>query len=131
MQATARDSVHPWQFGLVVLAAITPLAPLIAWSGPGYTTLSLAFVTAGVVAIPLLLHARPSGFGWSIGFISALLLPWSFVGAMAGMFFFFPSLLQLLLAAGADPRRRPTAAKVMAGAGLLLSAAVLTLFLNE
>lgn len=131
MRATARDSVHPWQFGLVVLAAITPLAPLIAWSRQGYTTLFLAFVTAGVVAVPLLLHARPSGFGWFIGLISAPLLLWSFVGAMAGMFLFLPSMLQLLLAAGADPRRRPTAAKVMAGAGLLLSAAVLTLFLRD
>ncbi|MFF8264262.1 hypothetical protein [Streptomyces virginiae] len=124
MQASARESVHPWQFGLVVCAALTPLPPLIMW--PGHGLLPLAFATAAVVAVPLLLHARPSGFGWAIGIISALLLPWSVIGAMAGMVLFLPSVLQLLLAAGADPRRRPTAAKVMAGAGLLLSAAVLT-----
>ncbi|MEJ8643698.1 hypothetical protein WKI68_24655 [Streptomyces sp. MS1.HAVA.3] len=97
----------------------------------GYFTLTPAIVTAGLVALPLLLHARPSGFGWSIGLVSALVLPWSFVGAMAGMFFFIPSVLQLLLAAGADPRQRPTAATLMAGAGLLLSATVLALFLSE
>ncbi|MEU7075135.1 hypothetical protein AB0B30_19410 [Streptomyces narbonensis] len=131
MQADVREGVHPWQFGLVLLAAMTPLVPLISWSGQGYTILSLAFVTAGVTAVPLLLHARPSGFGWCIACVSALLLPWSFVGAMAGMFLFFPSVLQLWLAAGADPRRRPAAAKAMAGAGLLVSVAVLACFFSE
>ncbi|MEU3745741.1 MULTISPECIES: hypothetical protein [Streptomyces] len=131
MQVAVREGVHPWQFGLVVLAATTPLIPLISWSGQGYVILSLALVTAGVVAVPLLLHARPSGFGWSIACVSVLLLPWSFVGAMAGMFLFLPSVLQLWLAAGADPRRRPTEAKVMAGAGLLLSLVVLAYFFSE
>ncbi|MFD9518427.1 hypothetical protein [Streptomyces sp. NPDC059979] len=131
MQATARNRVHPWQFGLVVLAAVTPLVPLIAWSSQGYFTLTPALVTAGVIAIPLLLHARPSGFGWSVGLVSALVLPWCFVGAMAGMFLFIPSVLQLLLAAGADPRQRPTTAKLMAGAGLLLSATVPAFVLSE
>ncbi|MFB7353258.1 hypothetical protein [Streptomyces gardneri] len=131
MQAAAREGVHPWQIGLVLLAATTPLIPLISWSGQGYDILSLALVTAGVAALPLLLHARPSGFGWCIAVVSVLLLPWTFVGAMAGMFLFFPSVLQLWLAAGADPRRRPTAAKVMTGAGLLLSVVVLARFLSE
>ncbi|MEV7524870.1 hypothetical protein [Streptomyces sp. NPDC091371] len=131
MGATARASVHPWQFGLVVCAALTPLVPLIAWSGHGYFTITPGLVTAAVVAVPLLLHSRPSGFGWSIGFISALLVPWSILGAMGGMFLFFPSVLQLLLAAGADPRRRPIAAKVMAGAGFLLSAVLLALFVRD
>ncbi|MFB7610949.1 hypothetical protein [Streptomyces gardneri] len=131
MQAAAREGVHPWQFGLVLLAATTPLIPLISWSGQGYDILSLALVTAGVAALPLLLHARPSGFGWCIAVVSVLLLPWTFVGAMAGMFLFFPSVLQLWLAAGADPRRRPTAAKAMTVAGLLLSVVVLARFLSE
>ncbi|WP_329387662.1 hypothetical protein OG625_31195 [Streptomyces sp. NBC_01351] len=110
------------QFGLVVCAVLTPLVPLIVWAVEGI--LVLAFVTAAVVAVPLCFHARPTWFGRAAGTVAALLVPWAFIGAMAGMFLFFPSALQLLLAAGADPRRRPTAAKVMAGVGLLLSVPV-------
>ncbi|WP_318206850.1 MULTISPECIES: hypothetical protein [unclassified Streptomyces] len=102
---------------------VTPLPVLIVWfAGSGIQ--ALAFATAAVVSVPLFLYARPSGFAYVAGAIAALLVLWSFIGAMAGMFLFFPSALQLLLATGADPRERPTAAKVMAGAGLLLSAAV-------
>ncbi|MGW6706735.1 hypothetical protein ACWGDE_17840 [Streptomyces sp. NPDC054956] len=125
MRAVAREdvrpgsvsgSVHPWQLGLVVCAAVTPLVPLVMWP-----TIVFGLATAAVVAVPLRFRARPSGFGWATGVVAALLLPWSVLGAMFGMFFFLPSAVQLLLAAGADPRRRPTAAKVMACAGLLLS----------
>lgn len=100
-----------------------PLPVLIVWFADSGIT-ALAFATAAVVSVPLFLYARPSGFVYVAGTIAALLVLWSFIGAMAGMFLFFPSALQLLLATGADPRERPTAAKVMAGAGLLLSAAV-------
>lgn len=123
MQAAARASIHPWQFGLVLCAVITPLPVLIVWFADSGIT-ALAFATAAVVSVPLFLYAQPSGFVYVAGTIAALLVLWSFIGAMAGMFLFFPSALQLLLATGADPRERPTAAKVMAGAGLLLSAAV-------
>ncbi|MFB6617117.1 hypothetical protein ACIGFK_25880 [Streptomyces sp. NPDC085524] len=125
MQAGARESVHPWQFGLVVLAAVTPLVPSTQWAWAPGGVLACVYATAAVVAVPLFLHSRPSGFGWSAGFVAALLLPWSFIGAMAGMLVFFPSVLQLLLAAGADPRRRPRAATAMLGAGLVLSVLVL------
>ncbi|MFJ3861548.1 hypothetical protein ACIPRL_35645 [Streptomyces sp. NPDC090085] len=77
-----------------------------------------------ISSAPLFLHARLSGFVYVAGTIAALLVLWSFIGAMAGMFLFFPSALQLVLATGADPRERPTAAKVMVGVGLLLSAVV-------
>ncbi|MEU2450742.1 hypothetical protein ABZ605_11845 [Streptomyces sp. NPDC012765] len=82
---------------------------LIVWfAGSGIP--ALAFATAAVVSVPLLLHARPSGFVYVASTIAALLVLWSFIGAMAGMLLFFPSALQLLLATGADPRERPTAA---------------------
>lgn len=131
MQVVVRESVqsgrvHPWQFGLVVCAVVTPLVPLLMWP-----TIVMALATAAVVAVPLCFHARPSCFGWATGIIAALLLPWSLLGAMFGMFLFLPSALQLLLAAGADPRRRPMAAKVMAAAGLLLSLPVPVLLLTE
>ncbi|MEU6882446.1 hypothetical protein [Streptomyces sp. NPDC046712] len=127
MRATARDSVHPWQFGLAVCAAVTPLPPIVA-SGDGFFVLPLVVATTVVLAIPLFLHARPSAFKRATGTISAVLLPWSLIGAWFGMFLFFPSIPLLLLAAFADPRRRPTAAKVLAGAGLLLAAAVALLW---
>ncbi|MFD7263585.1 hypothetical protein [Streptomyces sp. NPDC059874] len=131
METSVRAGIHPWQFGLVVCAAVTPLVPLILWAGEGiHGTLPFAFTTAAVVAVPLCFHARPVGFGRAAGTVAALLVPWAFIGAMAGMFLFFPSVLQLLLAAGADPRRRPTAAKVMGGAGLLMSVPVVTLALR-
>lgn len=123
MQAAARASIHPWQFGLVLCAVVTPLPGLLVWFA-GYGIPALAFATAAVVSMPLFLYARPSVFVYVAGTIAALLVLWSFIAALAGMFLFFPPALQLLLATGADPRKRPTAAKAMAGAGLLLSAAV-------
>ncbi|MFE0582540.1 hypothetical protein ACFW2S_28320 [Streptomyces sp. NPDC058874] len=102
---------------------VTPLPVLIVWFA-GSSIPALALATAAVVSVPLFLYARPSGFVYVAGTIAALLVLWSFIGAMAGMFLFFPSALQLLLATGADPREHPTAARVMAGAGLLLSAGV-------
>ncbi|MFJ9432883.1 hypothetical protein ACIRQY_24965 [Streptomyces sp. NPDC101490] len=90
----------------------------------GSVGVTLGVATAAVVSVPLFLYARPSGFFYVTVSISAFLVLWSFMAAMAGMFLFFPSALQLLLAAWADPRERPTAAKVMVGAGLLLSVAV-------
>ncbi|MFE5732032.1 hypothetical protein ACFQ7A_14155 [Streptomyces sp. NPDC056528] len=132
MQTTvAREGVHPWQFGLVLLAVITPLIPLLSWTDEGYVGLFPVLATVGLTAVPLLLHARPQAFGRCAGLVAAPLLVWSFVGAMIGMFLFLPSALQLLLAAGADPRRRPTAAGAMAGAGLALSAVVLARFWSE
>ncbi|MFE2327390.1 hypothetical protein ACFXD5_26290 [Streptomyces sp. NPDC059385] len=108
---------------------MTPLPPLALIAGRSVASSPYAFITAAVIAVPLLLYARPSAFGWAVGFVSALLVPLSLSssGAVAGMFFFLPSVPQLLPAAGADPRRRPVAAKVMAGTGLLLSAAMLAL----
>ncbi|WP_411075508.1 hypothetical protein [Streptomyces sp. cmx-4-7] len=88
-----------------------PLIPLLPWTGEGYVGLLPVLATAGLVAAPLLV--------------------WSFAGAMIGMFLFLPSALQLLLATGADPRRRPTAAGATAGAGLALSAVVLAHFWSE
>ncbi|MFF5637396.1 hypothetical protein [Streptomyces sp. NPDC012825] len=132
MQTTvAREGVHPWRFGLVLLAVTTPLIPLLSWTDEGYAALFPVLATAGLTAVPLLFHARPPGFGRCAGLVAAPLLVRSFVGAMIGMFLFLPSALQLLLAAGADPRRRPAAAGVMAGAGLVLSAVVLARFWSE
>ncbi|WP_329125912.1 hypothetical protein [Streptomyces sp. NBC_01353] len=112
---------------MALCAVVTPLPPIVA-SGDGFFALPLVVATTAVLAIPLFLHARPSAFAWATGTISAALLPWSLIGAWFGMFVFFPSIPLLLLAAFANPRRRPTAARVLAGAGLLLAAAVTLLW---
>ncbi|MFC8461370.1 hypothetical protein ACFUJ0_31830, partial [Streptomyces sp. NPDC057242] len=112
-----REGVHPWQFGLVLLAALTPLIPLLSWTDEGYTDLPTVLVTAGLTAVPLLFHARPTGFGRCAAVVSALLLCWSFTGAMIGMLLFLPSALTQQLATSADPRPRPAPAPGSCGRG--------------
>lgn len=123
MRVTECERVHPWQFGLAVCAAVIPLPPVIA-SGGGSFAIPLVVATTALLAVPPALHARPAAFERAAGTIAAALLPWSLIGAWVGMFVFLPSAPLLLLAAFADPRRRPRAARVLAGAGLLLTAAV-------
>ncbi|THA77285.1 hypothetical protein [Streptomyces sp. A0592] len=123
MSVAARERVHPWQFGLAVCAAVTPLPPVLA-SGEGLFALPLVVATTAVLAVPLFLHARRSAFERAARVVAAVLVPWSLIGAWFGMFVYLPSALLLLLASLADPRRRPTAAVAAAGAGLLLAAAV-------
>ncbi|MFD9608221.1 hypothetical protein ACFWWS_02505 [Streptomyces sp. NPDC059083] len=121
MHVDTRKGVHPWQFGLALLAVMTPVVPALAWVHDGFVVLPLFLGTAAVTAVPLLFHGRPGGFALAAWAVSLPLLAWSFLGALAGMFVFFPSVLQLWLASAADPRERPRAAGVMTGAGLVLS----------
>ncbi|WP_030716096.1 hypothetical protein [Streptomyces sp. NRRL F-2580] len=126
MRVNSRESVHPWQIGLAACAVAVPLPPVIA-SDDGFFVLPFVLATTTLIAVPLFLHARPYAFQRATGTISAVLLPWSLIGAWVGMLVFFPSVPLLLLAAFSDPRLRPRAAKFLAGAGFLL-AAVVTLF---
>ncbi|MFE2292724.1 hypothetical protein [Streptomyces sp. NPDC059452] len=123
MQVTVRERVHPWQLGLAVCAVVVPLLPVVG-SGDPFFVLPLVVATTALTAVPLFLHARPSGFQRAAGIVAAVLLPWSLIGSWFGMFVFFPSALLLLLSAFSDPRRRPGSAKFLAGAGFLLAVAV-------
>ncbi|MFB7342185.1 hypothetical protein ACFCZ6_19225 [Streptomyces hydrogenans] len=123
-RVTARGSVHPWQFGLAVCAVVLPLPPVIASEG-GFFALPLVVATTALLAVPLLLHARPDIFPLAAGAIAALLLPWSVFGSLVGLFVFLPSAPLLVLAAAADPRRRPRAARLLAATGLVLTASVM------
>ncbi|WP_236244690.1 hypothetical protein [Streptomyces sp. CC210A] len=105
---------------------VTPLLPVLV-SGSPFFMLPLVLATTTLTAVPLLLHARPPAFRRVTGGLSAALLPWSLVGSWFGMFVYFPAVPLLLLSALSDPRRRPRAARFMAGAGLLL-AVTATLF---
>ncbi|MGW6781857.1 hypothetical protein [Streptomyces sp. NPDC054987] len=123
MGATARERVHPWQFGLATCAAVLPLPPIVASGGSPFAV-PLVVATTAVLAVPLALHARPAAFERAAGTLAAALVPWSLIGSWVGMFAFFPSAPLLLLAAFADPRRRPRTARCLAAAGLLLTAAI-------
>ncbi|MFD6225850.1 hypothetical protein ACFWFZ_03055 [Streptomyces sp. NPDC060232] len=97
--------------------------PLVA-SGGGPFAIPLVVATTALLAVPPALHARPAAFERAAATLAAALLPWPLIGSWVGMFAFLPSAPLLLLAAVADPRRRPRAAKFLAAAGLLLAVAV-------
>ncbi|WP_200424544.1 hypothetical protein [Streptomyces sp. NE5-10] len=124
-RVTTREYVHPWQFALAVCAVIVPLPPVVLEEG-GFFVLPLVAATTALLAVPLLLHARPDIFPGVAAVLAALLLPWSVFASWVGMFLFFPSVPLLVLAAAADPRRRPRAARLMAAAGLVLTVSVMT-----
>ncbi|CAL9500721.1 hypothetical protein [Streptomyces sp. NPDC030392] len=131
MRDTARESVHPWQIGLAVCAVVVPLPPVIGSGYPSFFALPLVAATTALTGVPLLLHARPAAFRWTAGVIAAVLLPWSLIGSWFGMFVFFPSVPLLLLSVLSDPRRRPRAARFLAGAGFLLVAALTLLWWGD
>ncbi|MFC8494960.1 hypothetical protein ACFUJU_30025 [Streptomyces sp. NPDC057235] len=126
-----REGVHPWQFGLVLLAALTPLIPLLSWTDEGYTDLPTVLVTAGLTAVPLLFHARPTGFGRCAAVVSALGVSCPSRGPFCVTRLSPPAALPRGGAAGPPPRRRPAPAGVMVGLGLLLSALLLARFWSE
>ncbi|HEY9330955.1 MAG TPA: hypothetical protein VIS09_22390 [Streptomyces sp.] len=108
---------------LSVAAAIVAM-PVAAWgiqSGLG----GLFVLTCLGVTVPLLFLRTPKGFASACVTTGLLLLGWGVLGVMAGMFLFWPSALLLLLAAFADPRRRPVAAKVIGGVGAVVTAGTL------
>ncbi|MGA4866198.1 hypothetical protein ACPCAC_26280 [Streptomyces lavendulocolor] len=85
----------------------------------------LHILTALPMAIPLFLPRRPTAFARAGAIVGLFLLVWGLLGFLAGMFVFWPSALLLLLAAFADPRRRPVTAKVMGAVGGLTMAGIL------
>ncbi|MEU8879994.1 hypothetical protein [Streptomyces hydrogenans] len=124
-RVTTREYVHPWQFALAVCAVVVPLPPVVIERG-GSFVLPFVAATTALLVVPLLLHARPDIFPGVAAALAVLLLPWSVFASLVGMFVFFPSVPLLVLAAAADPRRRPRAARLMAATGLVLTASVMS-----
>ncbi|MEU8778289.1 hypothetical protein [Streptomyces sp. NPDC048606] len=124
-----RGRAHPWQLALVVAAVLAPLPPAIGFArfvdGRGYGVLIAC--TAAVVALPLFLHRRRATFVGAAAVAGAALVPWILVGSLIGLWTFAPSVPLLWAAACADPRRRPAAAPMVFGAGVLLTAAIVAL----
>ncbi|MCX5129264.1 hypothetical protein [Streptomyces sp. NBC_00347] len=118
----AAVAVHRLQQGLAVAGAVVSL-PVVVW-GLQQMVGGLFVVTWLCAAVPLLFLRAPKGFVGACVTTGLLLLGWGVLGALAGMFLFWPSALLLLCAAFADPRRRPVAAKVAGGFGAVVAAAV-------
>ncbi|MFF4321508.1 hypothetical protein [Streptomyces sp. NPDC001568] len=124
----AREWAHPWQYALAVCAVLSPVPPALGWNpfmdGPGYPV--VCAVTAGLIALPLLLGRRRASFVRAAGVVGAVVVPWSVLGSLGGMMVFLLSAPLLWLAAVADPRRRPLGGLVAAGVGALLVVAMVT-----
>ncbi|MFE3186385.1 hypothetical protein ACFXKR_36810 [Streptomyces violascens] len=118
--AVAGERVHRWQVGLAAGAVLATL-PWLAL-GIHVTLVVVLFVFCGLpVAVPLLVLHRGEAFVRAcvgIGLTSVLL---AVVGFMLGLFVLLPSAVLLLVAAGADPRRRPVGARILGVAGALLA----------
>lgn len=115
--------VHWFRKGLA-MAALALAVPVVAWGF--FLGFGVPFVVTGlVVAVPLVFLRAPQRFGHASLIVSCVLLGWGVLGVLVGMFLFWPSALLLMFAAFADPRRRPVAAKVIAGLGAVLTAAAL------
>ncbi|MFG2987972.1 hypothetical protein ACGFZK_01405 [Streptomyces sp. NPDC048257] len=126
--AGSREWAHPWQYALALCAVVAPVPQVLSFGpfvdGPGY--LMICAVTDALVALPLFLGRRRASFVRVAVAAGAVLVPWSVIGALGGMGAFFLSVPLLWLAALADPRRRPRTAVALAGAGVLLVTAMLT-----
>lgn len=123
MEAGSRR-VHGLRRALAAGAVIATLPGLL------FTLTSYLFplhiLTALPVAVPLFLPRRPTAFTRACAITALFLLAWGLLGFLAGMFVFWPSALLLLLAAFADPGKRPVTAKVMGVAGGLVMGGLLT-----
>ncbi|MGW1869452.1 hypothetical protein ACWCPS_28310 [Streptomyces mauvecolor] len=120
VNAVAGERAHRWQAGLAAGAVLATL-PWLAL-GAHVTSAVVLFVFCGLpVAVPLLVLHRREAFVRAcvgIGLTSVFL---SVVGFMLGLFVLLPSAALLLLAAHADPRRRPVGARILGVAGALLA----------
>ncbi|MFE1792659.1 hypothetical protein ACFW7J_30395 [Streptomyces sp. NPDC059525] len=115
--------VHGLQKALAV-AAVVIAVPVTLWGvqlGPA----PMFVVTCLATAVPLPALRSPRHFVGTCLAVGLSLLGWGVLGVMFGMFVFWPSALVLLLAAHADPRRRPVAAKAVGGIGAAITTAAL------
>lgn len=121
--SAAPERPHWLQRSLAGLAVLV-MAVVTAW-GMASPQGALLLLPLGIIASPLFVREREAfrvlclvlgGFGLLFGTLLAVL----------GLFTVIPSAVVLLLAATADPRRRPVLAHVYAGAAVLWTAAVLT-----
>ncbi|MEW2139847.1 hypothetical protein AB0892_25230 [Streptomyces sp. NPDC005409] len=117
---------HSAQRALAVGAALAA-APFILWGVRDEYVAALYITTGACVAAPLFLVRRAKAFVRACVIVGVALIPWGVLGVFLGLFLFWPSALLLLLAAIADPRKRPVVARVSGAVGALLLAGVVAL----
>ncbi|MFF8268143.1 hypothetical protein ACF059_12185 [Streptomyces sp. NPDC016562] len=117
---------HRAQRALAVGAALAAV-PFTLWGLRDEYTAALYLVTGPCVAAPLFFVRRAKAFVRACVIVGVSLIPWGVLGVFVGLFLFWPSALVLLLAAIADPRKRPVVARVSAAVGALLLAGVVAL----
>ncbi|WP_377273353.1 hypothetical protein [Peterkaempfera sp. SMS 1(5)a] len=114
--------IHRRQSGLAYAALLAALPGLIF----GVDTYLAGFfvLTFAPLTVPPFLRRHPSAFTMTCTATGVVLVAWSVVGVLLGMFLFLPSAVLLLLAAAAGPRRSPGVARVLSWAGGLVFAGV-------
>ncbi|MEU4729028.1 hypothetical protein [Streptomyces sp. NPDC023588] len=117
---------HKTQRALGVGAALAA-APFLLWGVRDEYVAALYLMTGACVAAPLFLVRRAKAFVRTCVIVGVGLIPWGALGVFVGLFLFWPSALLLLLAAVADPRKRPVVARVSGAVGALLLAGVVAL----
>lgn len=122
-RAGAVRRIHRCQLWIAA-GAVVAAAPGLLFALDSYVGGLFVFTVMSIV-VPLFLTRNPRAFTRVCVTIGLVLGVLSVLGVMLGMFVFLPSAVLLLLAAGADPRKRPVAARVLgAVGGLVLAGAV-------
>ncbi|MFC9625823.1 hypothetical protein ACFTXM_39650 [Streptomyces sp. NPDC056930] len=114
--------IHSVQRSLAVGAVLVAVPALLLGLDSYFAALFV--LTAMPVTVPIFLQRSPESFNRACMIVGLALVVWGVLGVFLGMFLYLPSALLLVLAALADPRRRPVAARVMGGAGGLVMAGV-------
>ncbi|WP_330330097.1 hypothetical protein OHS33_10370 [Streptomyces sp. NBC_00536] len=121
------DRIHWLQRTFALVAAVEALVVVAGvlrmgeWGQPA--TWGVLVTTVPILAPSFLGHRRAAFVG-ACQAIGAALILWSVAGCSLGGVFFLPAALLLLLAAVADPRRRPVGAWAACVPGALLTAVV-------
>lgn len=123
MNAVSADEerAHGWQIALAA-AAVLALLPWMALGVESVFVPIVVMVGGLPVAIPLRDLRRREAFVRSCIGAASYCAFCAICGFMFGAFVLLPSAVLLLLAAGADPRRRPDEAPVLGVVGALLAA---------
>ncbi|MFE7793755.1 hypothetical protein [Streptomyces sp. NPDC057460] len=103
-----------WVQRSLAVGAVLVAVPALLFGLDSYLA-ALFVLTAMPVTVPIFLQRRPESFNRACAIVGLMLVVWAVLGVLLGMFLFLPSALLLVLAAFADPRRRPVAARVMGG----------------
>ncbi|MBT2447219.1 hypothetical protein J7F03_09035 [Streptomyces sp. ISL-43] len=120
-------AVHPWQHRIALAALILPLPVVVDMLRAGLSAPAL-IVPVLLSAVPPALRANRAWFMTACVALAVLLLGWSLLGLLEGMWIFLPSALLLLCANFADPRAYRIPATVFTALATIIAVVPLVLF---